>query len=63
MVTYLTTTYLTGKTGALAEKELPRLPSHIDVTPLEGSHLRGEPIDADPFPVRWDDKLGAYVRV
>jgi hypothetical protein len=49
---------------------VPRVPPHIEVAPLEGSrptrmrptNERGEPIDADPFPVRWCERLRAYVR-
>lgn len=57
---------------AITEDGVPvNVPSRIDTTPLEGSrptrmrptNERGEPIaDGEPFPVRWDGRLGAYVR-
>jgi hypothetical protein len=55
----------------VTEEELPTVPAHIHDIPLEASrptrmratNERGEPIaEAEPVPVRWDGRLGAYVK-
>jgi hypothetical protein len=71
MATYLTHYTPDGWKETPIAKELFRVPSRIVTEPVEGSRPtrmyltdeRGDPVTTkEPVPVRWDDRLGAYVR-